>query len=262
MKVDLSGKVALITGAGDGIGKAIALAMAANGASVGVNDLAGSGGTTVEQIQKAGGRAVFIPADVSRREDVDRLASTAEAELGGIDILVNNAGVNTAGPMRRNIHEYEEAEWRRVMSVDLDGVFYCCRAVTPGMVRRRSGVIINVASIMGLVPIRLQVAYASAKAAVINFTRSIALELAPYEIRANVIAPGSILTAGTRSLFYNPEKKQMAESLMSHIPLGRPGEPENIANAALYLASTDSSYVTGTVLTVDGGWTAGFAREW
>ena len=115
---------------------------------------------------------------------------------------------------------------------------------------------------MGVVPIRLQDAYAAAKAAVIHFTRSISLELAPYAIRANAIAPGSILTDGTRALFYNPEKQQMAESLLSHIPLARPGTPEEIANAALFLASPDSSYMTGAVMVVDGGWTAGFAREW
>jgi NAD(P)-dependent dehydrogenase (short-subunit alcohol dehydrogenase family) len=130
------------------------------------------------------------------------------------------------------------------------------------MVQRRSGVIINISSVMGLVPIRLQSAYAAAKAAVINFTRSIALELAPFGIRANAIAPGSVLTDATRALFYNPEKQQMAESLLSHIPLGRPGTPEDIANAALFLASPDSAYMTGTVVVVDGGWTAGFAREW
>ena len=262
MKVDLNGKVALITGAGNGIGQAIALAMAANGASIVVNDLPGSEGGTVEQVRALGQRAVFVAADVSRREEVEQLVSKAESEVGPIDILVNNAGINTSGPLRRSIHEYDEAEWRRVLSVDLDGVFYCCRAVTPGMVSRGSGVVINIASVLGLVPMRLQIAYSSAKAAVVNFTRAAALELAPYGIRANVIAPGSILTPATRALFYNPERKALMESLLSHIPLHRPGEPSDIANAALYLASPDSAYVTAAVLTVDGGWTAGFAREW
>ena len=262
MKVDLSGKVALVTGAGNGIGKAIATALAANGAAVMVNDLQGRGGSTVEEIRAAGGTAAFAAADVSNRDQVHELVARTEREFGRVDILVNNAGINTAGERRRNIHEYDDGEWRRVMSVDLDGVYHCCRAASPGMVLRRGGNIINIASVMGVVPIRLQDAYAAAKAAVIHFTRSIALELAPYGIRANAIAPGSILTDGTRALFYNPEKQQMAESLLSHIPLARPGTPEEIASAAVFLASPDSSYMTGTVMVVDGGWTAGFAREW
>jgi NAD(P)-dependent dehydrogenase (short-subunit alcohol dehydrogenase family) len=184
------------------------------------------------------------------------------ARFGRIDILVNNAGVNTPGDQRRPIHEYDEREWRRILSVDLDGVFHCCRVISPGMVARKSGTIINISSIMGVVPIRLQSAFAAAKAAVINFTRSIALELAPFGIRVNAIAPGSILTRGTQALFYNPEKKALAEGLLSHIPLGRPGAPEEIALPALFLASDASSYMTGAVMVVDGGWTAGFAREW
>lgn len=262
MQVDLNGKTVLVTGAGQNIGRAIALAMAANGASVVVNDLEGRGNSTAQEVAQLGRCSVFLAADVSKREEVERMIAAAEREFGSIDILVNNAAVNTIGPLRRNIHEYEEAEWHRVLGVDLHGLFYCCRAASPGMVARRSGVIINIASVMGLVPIRLQAAYAASKAAVINLSRSMALELAPFGIRVNAIAPGSILTEGTRALFYNPEKKELAESLLSHIPLGRPGTPEEVANTALFLAAPDSSYVTGMVLTVDGGWTAGFAREW
>ena len=115
---------------------------------------------------------------------------------------------------------------------------------------------------MGLVPVRQQLAYASAKAAVINFTRSIALELGPFGIRANSVAPGSTLTQGTKEFFYNPEKQEMAQSLLSHVPLGRVGQTEEIAAAVLFLASPAASYITGTVLSVDGGWTAGFVRHW
>ncbi len=262
MRVNLEGKVALVTGAGDGIGRAIALAYAANGASVVVNDLEGRGGSTLEDARSLGAEAEFIAADVSRRDEVEHLAATAEQRFGRIDILVNNAGVNTPGEHRRPIHEYDECEWRRILSVDLDGVFHGCRVFSPGMTARKSGVIINIASVMGIVPIRLQLAYAAAKAAVIHFTRSIALELAPFGIRVNAIAPGSTLTQGTKALFYNPEKQALAESLLSHIPMGRPGTTEEIANPALFLASDASSYMTGTVMVVDGGWTAGFAREW
>ena len=262
MKVDLHGKVALVTGSADGIGRAIALALARNGASIVVNDLEGRGEETKEEITELGQRALLVNADVRRRDEVDHLISEAEREFGGIDILVGNAGVNTPGERRSPIHEFDETEWHRVIDVDLTGLFYCCRAATPGMVKRKQGVIVNIASTMGIVPIRKQLPYAAAKAGVINFTRSIALELGPYGIRANAIAPGSTLTRGTRELFYNPEKQDLAESLLSHVALGRAGEPEEIANAALFLASPAASYITGTVLVVDGGWTAGFARDW
>jgi 3-oxoacyl-[acyl-carrier protein] reductase len=149
-----------------------------------------------------------------------------------------------------------------LINVDLNSIFYCCRAVSPRMVERRSGCIINIASIVGLVPIRRQIAYAAAKAGVVNVSRAAALELGPYGIRVNAIAPGSTLTAGTEAIFYNPEKKALADSLISHIPLSRPGTPDDIANAALFLAAPESAYITGTVIVVDGGWTAGFARDW
>jgi len=130
------------------------------------------------------------------------------------------------------------------------------------MVRQRSGSIINIASIAGLVPLRRQIGYAAAKAGVINTSRAAALELGPFGVRVNAIAPGSTLTAGTKELFYNARNKDMADSLLSHIPLGRAGDPQDIANAALFLAAPESSYITGTVIVVDGGWTAGFTRDW
>jgi NAD(P)-dependent dehydrogenase (short-subunit alcohol dehydrogenase family) len=262
MQVDLHGKTALVTGAAHGIGRAIALALAANGADVAVNDLPDAGQGTVEEVRGMGKRAVFLPADVSKQEEVEPMVAAAEREFGAIDILVNNAGLNTPGPKRRKIYEYDAAEWHRVLGVDLHGMFYCCRAATPRMVERKSGVVVNIASTMGLVPSRMQSAYVSAKAAVVNFTRSMALELGGFGIRVNAIAPGSTLTRGTRALFYNEPNKQQAESLLSHVPLGRPGEPEEIASAALFLASPDASYITGIVLAVDGGWTAGYTRDW
>jgi NAD(P)-dependent dehydrogenase (short-subunit alcohol dehydrogenase family) len=130
------------------------------------------------------------------------------------------------------------------------------------MVHRRGGTIINISSVLGVVPARLQCAFTAAKAGVINLTRSRALEVGQYGIRVNAIAPGSILTEGTKSVFYSPETRQKADSLLSHIPLGRPGDTEDIAQAALYLASDDAKYVTGHTLVVDGGWTAGYSRDW
>ena len=180
--------------------------------------------------------------------------------LGPIDVLVNNAGVNV-GKERGPTHEFLDVDWHRIIRVDLDGVFYCSRAVSAGMVKRRKGVIINISSVFGLFPARLQCAYTAAKAAVANFTRAHAVEVGPYGVRVNGVAPGSTLTEGTRTMFYNPEAKKMADSLLSHVPLGRPGEGEDVAAAVLYLVSDDAQYVTGHILVVDGGWTAGFSLD-
>ena len=261
MKVDLAGRLALITGAGQGIGEAMAYDFADNGAVIAVNDFNPTGERTVAEIQKRGGKAKFFQGDVGDVNSVNKMVEAVEAELGPIDILVNNAGINL-GKERFPIHEFRDEDWHRIIRVDLDGVFYCSRAVSARMVKRRKGNIINISSAFGVVPVRLQSAFAAAKAGVINFTRSHALEVGQHGIRVNAIVPGSILTEGTKSMFYNPATQKLAESLLSHIALGRPGEPEDIAKAGLYLASDDAKYVTAAVLVVDGGWTAGFARDW
>ena len=261
MKVDLQGRIALVTGAAGGIGRAIAIALAENGATVAVNDIHDEGNETCKEIEKRGCKTLFVAADVGDVDSVNSMIKSVERDLGPIDILVNNAGVNT-GPDRHPIHEYADSEWHRIVRIDLDGVFYVSRTVSASMVERRRGSIINIGSVVGLVPLRLQAAYAAAKAGMMHFTRAHALEVGSYGVRVNGIAPGSILTDGTRALFYSEEKRTLSESLLSHVPLGKPGETRDIANAALYLASDDSSYVTGHVLVVDGGWTAGFAREW
>jgi NAD(P)-dependent dehydrogenase (short-subunit alcohol dehydrogenase family) len=261
MKVDLGGRLALITGAGQGIGQAIAFAFADNGAHIAVNDFNATGEQTAVEIRNRGGKGSFFWGDVGEVQSVNEMVAAVEKEMGPIDILVNNAGVNL-GKDRHPAHEFLDADWRRIVRVDLDGVFYVSRAVSAEMVKRRKGVIINISSAMAIIPIRQQCAYAAAKAGMQHFTRSQALEVGQYGIRVNAIAPGSIATAGTVQLFYNAATKQLAQSLLSHIPLGRPGETKDIANAALYLASDEASYVTGAVLVVDGGWTAGFAREW
>ena len=261
MKVNLRDRVALVTGAASGIGRCIAFALADNGATVAVNDINVKGEDTCKEIERRGGKARFFPADVGNASAVNATVAAVESELGPINILVNNAGVNV-GKERRPVHEFEDSDWHRIIRIDLDGVFYCSRVVSAGMIKRRQGAIVNIGSVLGLIPIRLQSAFSAAKAGMLNFTRSHALEAGPHGVRVNGIAPGSVLTEGTKALFYNEEAKRLSESLISHIPLGRAGDTQDIANAVLYLASDDANYVTGHVLVVDGGWTAGFAREW
>ncbi|HLI34034.1 MAG TPA: 3-oxoacyl-ACP reductase FabG [Terriglobia bacterium] len=261
MNVNLSERVALVTGGARGIGKAIAEALAQNGAVVAVNDINPGGEAAADGIRRKGGRAAFYQADIGDARAVNEMVAIVEKDLGPIAILVNNAGINVVKE-RRPVHDFLDADWRAILRVDLDGVFYCSRAVSSNMVRRRKGVIINIGSILGIVPMRLQSAFDAAKAGMLNFTRGHALEAAPHGIRVNAIAPGSILTDVTQELFYNPASQRLAESLLAHIPLGKPGEPEDIANAVLFLVSDEARYITGHVLVVDGGWTVGFARDW
>jgi len=200
---------------------------------------------------------------VTDASGMERITAEVVERLGTIDILVNNAGINTRRD-RVPIHEYALEDWHRLMDVDLNGVFYTSRAVVPVMIRNGGGRIVNISSIAGLVPLRLQSAYVAAKAGVANLTRSMALELGPQGILVNAVAPGSTLTRGTEALFYGPDGAytENAASLLSHIPLGRPGRPEEMAHAVLFLVAPEASYVNGHVLTVDGGWTAGYTRDW
>ncbi len=258
MKTDLNKKVALVTGAGQNIGRAIARALADNGATVIFTDI----------VQKnAEEAAAECPGCVGRRLDVtselgvNQLVEELVKTYGRIDIVVNNAGVNTR--VRTTVDEFPTEEWHRIIDIDLNGLFYVSRACAKVMKAQKSGRIINISSIVGTVPLRNQSAFASAKAAVVHFSKAMAIELGGFGILVNAIAPGSILTDGTRKLFYGEDQKgtEMAKAMIAHIPLGRPGEVEEIANAALFLAAPESSYITGVCLTVDGGWTAGFARE-
>jgi len=261
MKVDLNGKVAIVTGSGRGIGRAIALTFAENGADVVVNCRTEAEGEKVaEEIKALGRRSLFIKADVSDYAQVKEIVKQVVERFGKIDILVNNAGINVIQEGRVPIHEFSEADWERIIKVDLNGVFYCSKEVAKQMIQQKKGKIINISSIAGIVPLRLQIAYVAAKAGVINLTRGMALELAPYNINVNCIAPGSILTEGTKILFYSDPEK--TKKILSCIPLKRPGEPQDIAYAALFLASEEANYITGSTIVVDGGWTAGFVRDW
>jgi NAD(P)-dependent dehydrogenase (short-subunit alcohol dehydrogenase family) len=261
MNVDLKDRVVVITGAGGAIGRAMALAMSANGARVVVNDVNETNGRqTVQEIEAEGGTAIYVPGDISRMDEMESLAAKVLETFGRVDVLVNNAGVNVGLDGRRPVHEFRDEDWDRIVEVDLNGTYRCSKPIIQQMVKAGSGCILNIGSVVGLVPQRLQCAFAAAKAGMFQVTKAWALELAPHHIRVNAIAPGSILTQGTRDAFYADKAK--SESLLSHIPMARPGNPEEIANAALFLVSDDASYVTGTVLTVDGGWTCGYSRDW
>lgn len=259
MQIELSGQVALVTGAARGIGRAIADALAQNGATVVYTDVDLA---EAEKSAAAQPSATAAEMDVTNASQIQAVVDGIVEERGRIDILVNNAGVNTLAH-RVPIDQFPREEWDRIVGIDLTGLYLVSKAVVPLMRRQRSGRIINVASIVGLVPLRLQSAFVAAKAAVINLTKSMAIELGGEGILVNAIAPGSILTEGTEQLFYGEDSKfrDSVSRLLAHIPLGRPGAVQEVAHAALFLAAPEASYINGAVLTVDGGWTAGYARE-
>lgn len=260
MQVNLANQVAVVTGAAQGIGRAIADALAANGARVVYADVDAAGAVAAAK-DRAG--AIGLRMDVTKSDEVRQAIEQTIGQYGRLDILINNAGVNTLAH-RVTIDEFPREEWDRILSVDLTGLFEVSRAAAQVMKQQGNGKIVNVASIAGLVPLRLQCAFVAAKAGVINLTKAMALELAPHGILVNAIAPGSTLTEGTRKLFYGEDGKfrENVQRLLDHIPLGRPGSVEEIAHAALFLAAPESSYITGHTLVVDGGWTAGgYARD-
>lgn len=261
MYVNLKGKVAVITGATAGIGRGMALMFAGNGAAVVVNSNSEERGTdVVGEIRAQGGEALFIRADVGNRQEVEAMVEKTIKEFGKIDILINNAGINIDMKDRGPIHEFPDEMWRKIMNVDLDGVYNCSKAVLKNMTQNRYGKIINIGSIVGTVPLRNQCAFAAAKGAVNNLTKAMAIELAEYGINVNAILPGSIQIPKTvEGGMYSDGR---FDSIMSHIPFKKPGTPEDIGYGALYLASDASNYVTGNILVIDGGWTCGFARDW
>jgi 3-oxoacyl-[acyl-carrier protein] reductase len=242
----LSKKVALVTGASRGIGRAIALEMAREGADVIVNyshsdEKANEVGRSIEAL---GRQALVVKADVSRPDQVEVMRSKAIQEFGGVEILVNNAGVH----YHLKSWEIDEAEWRRVLGVNLDGVFLCSKAFSHEMRAKKWGRIINISSVIGFIGTDHEAHYGASKAAVVGLTKSLALELGGYSITVNAIAPGLIetdMTAGTTA----EEKKKALQA----IPLGRIGEPEDVAHAAVFLASDRASFITGQTIHVNGG---------
>ena len=245
--MDLTNRVAVVTGSARGIGQAIALRLAEAGADVVVNDIeaaTGSLDSVAAEIKAMNRRSLAVTADVSSPEDVTRLVEAANGTFGEVDILVNNAGVTRDQLVLRMSDE----DWDTVMNIDLKSTFLCTRAVLRNMVKQRWGRIVSIASVIGLIGNAGQANYAAAKAGVIAFTRSVAKEVASRGITANAIAPGFIDTSMTQQL----DDKQRQE-LLQHIPIGFAGTPRDIAEAVAFLASEEARYITGQVLNVDGG---------
>ena len=242
--MNLSNRVAIVTGSGRGIGRAIAFKLAEVGAAVVVNDIGESAQGVAEEIKAMNRQSSVILADVSSPTDVARLVETAMTTYGKIDILVNNAGINRDQLLVRMSDE----DWDRVLNVNLKSAFLCTRAVLRHMIKQRWGRIISISSIVGIDGNPGQANYASAKAGLIGFTRTVAKEVASRGITANAIAPGFIDTEMTQRV-----AESQRQELMRHIPVGFLGSPRDVAEAVAFLASEEARYITGQVLNVDGG---------
>ena len=260
MNVNLKGQFALVTGAARGIGQAIADMLSANGAQVAYADIDFK---TATEAAGRSSRSLAVEMDISNETQVDSAVAEVLKQFGRLDILVNNAGVNTIRH-RVNIDRFPLEEWERIVKVDLTGTYLVSKAVAGAMISQRGGRIINISSVLGVVPARLQCAFTAAKAGVVHLTRTSAIELGEYGILVNCVAPGSTLTEGTKQLFYSDSaaQKERAQRMLSHVPLGRVGTVDEVAHAVLFFASPESSYITGQTLCVDGGWSAGgFLRD-
>jgi NAD(P)-dependent dehydrogenase (short-subunit alcohol dehydrogenase family) len=251
----LQDKVTIITGAGSGIGREAALIFAREGASVVVADMNGDAGTqTVEDITAAGGEAIFVCTNVAEAGSVEALVRETEGRFDQLDVIFNNAGIFPDAD--GSVVDTSEDVWDLVMNVNLKGVFLGCKYAIPAMQRAGGGSIINVASFVALVGAATpQIAYTASKGGVLSMTREIAVEFARQNIRANALCPGPVDTPLLQSILSDPVKR---ERRLVHIPLGRFAQAAEIANAALYLASDESSYVNGSTFVVDGGITAAY----
>ncbi|MGH2354734.1 MAG: SDR family NAD(P)-dependent oxidoreductase [Chloroflexota bacterium] len=250
----LAGRSALITGAGSGIGEAIAVLFAAEGARVAVADYHAEGGERVAaQIVSAGGSACFVRADVSQAADAERMVAVTVERFGRLDILCNNAGIGIAAVC----HETSEADWDRTMAVDLKGVFLGCKYTIPHMLAQGGGVICNTSSVAGQVGVLNRAAYCAAKAGVVGLTKSIAIDYAERGIRCNALLPGTVDSPWIGKILAQQADPEAQRRLMeARQPIGRMGRPDEIARAALFLCSDDGAFVTGTGLVIDGGLTA------
>ncbi|UCD83393.1 MAG: glucose 1-dehydrogenase [Deltaproteobacteria bacterium] len=250
----LKDKVAIVTGAGSGMGRAIALGFAGEGAKVLVTDVNRAGGEeTVKMIRDQGREAVFLLTDVSRSEEVQKMVATAVEKYGKIDILVNNAGVDLLG----NSQTVAEEDWNRTIAVNLTGPFLCAKYAIAKMKESGGGVIINIASVEGLSGLSNQVAYSSSKGGVINLTKCLAIDHARDNIRVNAICPGGIETPMVMDLVNKEGMEPLKKYLIRQHALRRFGKPEEIAKVAVFLASDDSSFIIGSHIIADGGWLCG-----
>ena len=248
---DLSGRVALVTGASRGLGKEMAAALAEAGADLAI------GARTADDVRRAAGeiaeatgrRAIPIQLDVTDKAAVEGFVGEAMEKLGRIDILVNSAGINVRSP----IQKIQDADWHQIQQVNVTGTFYCCRAVVPHMVAAGYGRIINIGSALSLVGLAGRVSYCASKGAVLQLTRTLAVELAKTGVTVNCICPGPFATEINRPI---GEDARASAALLGHVPMARWGEMHEIRPAVLFLASPAASYVTGAAIAVDGGWTA------
>ena len=244
--INLDGKKALVTGASRGIGKAIAIRLATEGVSVGVNYNASEqeAAKVVDEIQSLGGKAIILKGSVADSLEVQSLIQAAEDKLGGLDILVNNAGITKDNLIMR----LPEEDWDQVIDTNLKGAFLCTKAALRSMVRQRSGRIINMSSVVAITGNAGQSNYTAAKAGLIGFTKTVAKEVASRGITVNAIAPGFIETQMVDAI-----SSQLQEKILERIPLGYFGTPEDVAGVVAFLASEDARYVTGQVIGIDGG---------
>jgi meso-butanediol dehydrogenase/(S,S)-butanediol dehydrogenase/diacetyl reductase len=245
-------KVVLVTGGGSGIGRAVCLAFAREGADVGVADVSVEGAeATAQEVRKAGRKAVALKVDVTDPASVQSMVSQAVSTLGGLHVLVNSAGVREIVPFL----QLPFAEWQRVIATNLTGTFLCSQAVAQYLVKQGTGgKIVNLASVAGLMAVPNRAAYVSSKHAVVGLTKEMAMELAEQNIQVNAVAPGVVRTSMTESYF---DKPAVVEGLKKAHPAGRWAQPEEIANLILFLASPEAEFVTGATFPIDGGFAAG-----
>ena len=254
MAGNLDGKTALVTGGGSGIGRAASLAYASEGARVVVADVNVEGGEeTVQLIKEAGGEAILVHADVSKPEDTQAMVAQTVEAFGALDCAFNNAGIS-GGRERRLTADYLDEDWARVISINLKGVWLCMKAEIPQMLKQGSGAIVNTASVAGLVGLTGTVAYVAAKHGVTGLTKAAAMEYSSSGIRVNAVCPGYIHTPMVQGIF--DENEGYEDRVASRHPIGRLGEPSEIAAAVVWLSSDAASFVTGHNLPVDGGYMA------
>jgi dehydrogenase/reductase SDR family member 4 len=247
----LSNRVAIVTGGRRGIGRAVALALAQTGVDVAISDIVVNDGLlnkVAEEITGLGRRAITIQADIAKKSEVENMVRQVIANFGKIDILVNCAGVWIPG---QTLLECPEENWDKVIDTNLKGTYFCCQAAGKEMIKQNSGTIINLSSEVGLTPGTGAGAYSISKAGIIMLTRQLALELAKYHIRVNAIAPGVVKTEFNSQFWKGPGVEKQAAKM---VPLGRLAEPEDIADTVVFLASDAARYVTGEILSVNGGW--------